>query len=1226
MSVERPPFPGNERFQLLGKLGAGAAGVVYRARDAEMDRDVALKTLPDLGPDQLFYLKQEFRALLDISHPNVVTFHELVADDASAFFTMELIEGVAFDVYVRGGGLGAEGGSAGSAQPWERLARTGQQLMQGLGALHATGRIHRDVKASNVKVTRDGRAVLLDFDLSVPLARVAGRHAEIDEIAGTVAYMAPEIAFGEAVGPAADVYSTGVMFFEALANQLPFTGSVAETLVKRQREQAPSLSSLAPDVPEVMTELVARMLARWPDDRPTVGQTQRALQAMARRRSVARLPTPAATDLPFVGRDRELHRMRDAFESIADGGAVLTHVHGPSGIGKTELVSTFVSQLATEEDVLVLRGRCHPQETVPFKALDGVIDDASRYIRSLPSRERAAFVADASLLRLFPVLGRALGRPPVDDAPMEPHELRRRGVAALRDLFIQLSLRRRLVVWIDDIQWGDLDSLPLLRELWRWPNPPRAMWVATSRREEEAKGGLLAHLSEVSSEFPSEGIVDIALGPLSQADIALLARDFLGGSGPEIEARAADLATESAGSPFLLGALARHMAGEGARGALFAQGVTLAGALDRRLEDLSPVANDILELTAVAGRPILRRVVLNASGAGEGGRPIVASLCQGLLRATQRDEDQWIATYHDRIRIAVLDRLGPEARRMRHRQLAEALSALTIPDPLALVEHLAGSGELRQAGIAALAAADAASETLAFDLAVRLYRLAAEAYGCDPIGWPRTSWMIHAGLAEALLNAGRGGEAGAHFAVAATSLAAHEGEAREVLRLRRRAAEAYLRSGRIEEGRALMDVVLAAVGLAMPETEAGALRTVLWNRARFLFYGTRVKTRPGADAPVDQLDRLDAAWSATTGLSQVDQLRADALGTRHLLEAVALGEPSRIARALAFEATFEATLGGAFFRKRANALVETVYRLAAETGDAYDSAWSRLGGGIVACLCARWRDACGLLDEARDRFRTQCRGVDYEIATAQFFACAAVASRGDLAELRERMGAALSSADDRGDRFAAAQLRLGPQFLLLLVDGFADDIVPELDVTIAPWPLKGGQTQHYLHCLATAQVELYRGDAPAAWKRIETAWGAIEAAGYLRLEVVIGEAFYTRGRVAIAMARAVPSESRRYLAEAERAAARVSGPELPWARPYGAALRSGIARVRGQSDAAERFASEAAAGFGIADMALFAHAHLAASGDIGQLDWFAARGVVEPAKFVAMLAPGFVSA
>lgn len=1218
MSLQRPPFSGNERFRLLGKLGEGAAGVVYRARDGEMGRDVALKTLPDLGPDQLFYLKQEFRALLDISHPNVVTFHELVADDAAAFFTMELIEGVGFDDYVRGGTYGG-----GSVEPWEYLARAGQQLMQGLSALHSTGRIHRDVKASNVKVTTEGRAVLLDFDLSVQLARVAGRQSEVDEVAGTVAYMAPEIAFGEEVGPAADVYSAGVMFFEALANRLPFTGSVPEMLMKRQREAAPSLTSIAPDVPAVMAELIARMLARWPDERPTVNQTHRALQAMARRRTVARLPTPATTDLPFVGRARELRRMRDVFDSIGDGGTAFAHVHGPSGIGKTELVSTFVNQLTTEEDVLVLRGRCHPQETVPFKALDGVIDDASRYIRGLHSRERAVFEADASLLRLFPVLGRALGRPAVDDAPMEPHELRRRGVAALRELFLQLGQRRRLIICIDDLQWGDLDSLPLLRELWRSPNAPRAMWIATSRREEEAKGGLLAHLSDASSELPDDRIVEIALGPLSQDDVSLLARGFLGGSGPDIEARAAELAVESAGSPFLLGALARHLAGEGARGALFAQGVTLSGALDKRFEELSPVANDILELTAVAGRPILRRVVLSASGAGEGARPVVASLCQGLLRATQRDEDQWIATYHDRIRIAVLGRLGPEARRMRHRQLADALSSLTIPDPLALVEHLAGSGELRQAGIAALSAADAASETLAFELAVRLYRMASDAYSRDPIGWPRPSWMIQAGLAEALLNAGRGGEAGAHFAVAATSLEAHKGEPREVLRLRRRAAEAYLRSGRIEEGRALMDTVLAAVGLAMPQTESGALRTVLWNRARFLFYGTKVRTRPDVAAPVDQLDRLDAAWSATTGLSQVDQLRADALGTRHLLEAVALGEPLRIARALAFEATFEATLGGAFFRKRASALVETVYRLAADTGDAYDSAWSRLGGGIVACLCARWRDACGLLDEARDRFRTQCRGVDYEIATAQFFACAAVASRGDLPQLRERMGAALSSADDRGDRFAAAQLRLGPQFLLLLADGFSDEIIPELDATIAPWPLKGGQTQHYLHCLATAQVELYRGDAPAAWKRIETAWGAIEAAGYLRLEVVVGEAFYTRGRVAIAMARAVPAESKRFLAEAERAAARVSAPELPWARPYGAALRSGIAKVKGQNDIADRFAAEAAAGFGMADMALFAHAHLASPGEAAELDWFAAQGVADPVRFVSMLAPGF---
>lgn len=1175
---------------------------MYRTFDHELGREIALKTLPALGADQIFYLKQEFRALRDISHPNLVAFHELVADEHQAFFTMDLVEGLTFNEYVADTTTGVA--------RWENLARAGGQLMHALDVLHAAGRLHRDVKPGNVKVDADGRLVLLDFDLSAPLAKAGFRPRELDEVAGTAAYMAPEVAAGDEVGPAADVYSAGAMFFESLTGAPPFTGGFAELMLKKEREVPPALESRVPGLPGALNDLVARMLSRVPDERPGVGQVRRVLGALANRRSPSRdLPT-SPTDVPFVGRSAELATLRIAFARVLDGKPALVHVEGPSGIGKTELVATFAAAIGHDADALVLRGRCHPQESVPFKALDGVVDEVTRYLRGLPARDRAALLPGAALLRLFPVLARVGARPP-SDAPAEPHELRHRGVTELRELFRQLASRRRLVVWIDDLQWGDLDSIHLLRELWRDGSAP-ILWIVTSRRDEAAKADAVAALPAALSALAADRVARIGLGPLSGEEIAALAVRVLGAP-PEEHVRA--LAEESAGSPFLLGVLARHLAGEPRR--RFDAGVSLSSALDRRLGELTPVANDIVELTAVAGRPILRRVVLAASGAGESARPVVTALCQGLLRATQRDEDQWVATYHDRIRTSVLARLDPEARRHRHRQLAEALASLAVPDPLALVEHLAGAGDSRRAGIAALDAADRAAEGLAFELAGRLYRLAYDAREADPADWPRPKSTIASALAEALLHAGQGADAGDWFRTAAAALSEEAGDSRDVLRLRRRAAEALLRAGRLDEGRAIVDEVLAAVGLAMPANEGAALREVLWNRGRFLFHGTHINARPDAGADASRLDRLDVAWSATTGLSQLDQLRADALGTRHLLDAVALGERSRLARALAYEATFEATVGGAWLRRRAAALVESVYRLAAESGDPYDHAWSRLGAGIVACVGARWRDAIALCDEAASRFKSRCRGVAYEIGTAEFFAAAACGARGDLADLRVRLDRALALADERGDLFAASQLRLGPLFAVRLADDHADDALAEMDATRARWP-DGALTQHYLHCLSTAQIELYRGAPEAAWERVEARWPALDRAGYLRLDAVVGDAWFLRGRVAVAMARRDPG---RFVAEAERAAAKVASPALSWARPYAASIRAGVAAVSGDDTSARRLASEAAGGFAAADMALHAHAHAIAAGDASALEWFRRDGVREPQRFAAVYAP-----
>jgi serine/threonine protein kinase len=237
-------FHGTERFEVLAPLGHGGMGAVYRARDRERRMDVALKTLLSLNAEALVAFKREFRALQDLSHPNLVTMHELFSEGHDWFFTMELVEGIGFLGYVRrttsardvspnaktvrrvaeldGASLGGESWP-GSICDEARLRACLPQLVLGLDALHAAGKVHRDVKPSNIMVTPSGRVVILDFGLVTD----ADRRAQLSQqsIVGTVDYMAPEQAAGLPVGPPADFYALGVLLYEALTGTVPFFGS-----------------------------------------------------------------------------------------------------------------------------------------------------------------------------------------------------------------------------------------------------------------------------------------------------------------------------------------------------------------------------------------------------------------------------------------------------------------------------------------------------------------------------------------------------------------------------------------------------------------------------------------------------------------------------------------------------------------------------------------------------------------------------------------------------------------------------------------------------------------------------------------------------------------------------------------------------------------------------------------------------------------------------------------
>ena len=734
-------FHGTARFELRRRLGAGGFGVVYEAYDREHDAIVALKTLQQLGAGALYRFKREFRALADIDHPNLITLYELSAEGEHWFFTMELVEGVDFRSYVLPANHGAE---FLPKQGMVRLRDAFRQLAEGVCALHQAGKLHCDLKPSNVLVERSGRVVILDFGLVAESDAVAPE--ENNFLVGTPAYMSPEQASGLAPSPASDWYSVGVMLFEALTGRQPFRGSVREILEHKRRRDSPALADLVSGLPPDLEALCSRLLSRDPQRRPADEEVLRCLGGDRPGSGEASWALNSISRAPFIGRERQLAVLREAFESTREGRLVTVWVHGRSGIGKTALVQRFLDEVRERSDLVVLEGRCYEREAVPYNALDGVVDNLDRYVRSLPRAEAQALMPDdlAALMRLFPVLQEwrafSAASPEVANAS-DLKELRQRGFAAFRQVLDRVAMRQPVVLFIDDLQWGDEDSADLLTDLIK-SGSAALLLVACYRSEEAESSPLLRRLTPLRAA-PGGALsrIELALEELDPPQAAELAAGLLEEAQSPVTAQAQSIAREAQGNPFFIGELVRYAqvrseshanpedvsapgAGTQERMAL----PSLNDVIRARFSRLSATTRRLLEVIAVAGQPIDMHIAKRAARLSGGGHAEIHQLRAAHLVRTRKTEGaEQIEAYHDRIREVTEGSLDPELLKQHHYQLAIEWEASTRAGPRILAIHFRGAGVPDKAFHYAVEAAHQAQAALALAGAIEFYRIALEA-------------------------------------------------------------------------------------------------------------------------------------------------------------------------------------------------------------------------------------------------------------------------------------------------------------------------------------------------------------------------------------------------------------------------------------------------------------------------------------------------------------------
>jgi serine/threonine-protein kinase len=267
----------NGRYKLLERIGAGGMSVVYKAQDLVLGRLVAVKMLHESftgDPDFLQRFRQEAYAAASLQHPNIVTVHDIGQDGNRHYIVMEYVDGRTLKDLVR------QYGGNGEAMPISRALDLSVQISEGIGYAHRSGLVHCDVKPQNVLVTRDDRIKVADFGIARAISE-ASQHIDDNRVWGTPQYFSPEQASGDPPTPASDVYSIGVMMFELLTGQLPFTAdSQAALALKHIQEPPPHVTDLNPAVPGQLDLIVNKVLDKEPTGRyRTAGQLARILSS-----------------------------------------------------------------------------------------------------------------------------------------------------------------------------------------------------------------------------------------------------------------------------------------------------------------------------------------------------------------------------------------------------------------------------------------------------------------------------------------------------------------------------------------------------------------------------------------------------------------------------------------------------------------------------------------------------------------------------------------------------------------------------------------------------------------------------------------------------------------------------------------------------------------------------------------------------------------------------------
>ncbi len=1226
-------FSGTDRFRVIEELGAGSMCVVYRVRDGEHGEVVALKTLRHLDPGSIYRLKQEFRALSQFDHPNLVSFYELIQTREGWFVSMELVEGMDFLTFVRGVEAGRESKArtqstwrSASASQFHSSAPSGpsvksevvhqykpladgrlpdliqlrsclRQLTEGVHRLHDAGRVHRDLKPSNVLVTDAGRVVILDFGLVAEIDQDYTEGTLQQNIAGSAAYMSPEQSVGQPLSPASDWYSVGVMLYEALTGVWPFTGHLYAILTAKQEHDPTPPSVLVPGVPRDLDELCMSLLARKPHDRPRGEEVLARLRL--RQMPMAGRIVPVQHGVRF--RERHLNALAKAFQAALSGKSVVGLVHGVAGMGKSALIREFVKEIRRTESVVTLKGSCFEWESLSYKALDGVMDNLTRVLRRLPNRKiRDLGSRDlAHLAELFPVLSRVdpLDLESFDTSKALAEEKLPAAFRGFGSIMQMLARKQPVIIHIDDVQWGDPETAAFLGAfLQRARRLPILMLLSYQRDAPSAfLDTLLPLLKAAECDLRA-----IELGVLTPEQVVGVAAGLMGAdsSDPAV----LDVARASGGNPGHLRTLIRQRTDAEHR--VYATEPGLNEVIVAQIQKLTGPPLRLLAVLSVAGGPLPTEQAIAAAELDEDAFATITTLrAHELVIVAGLEGSDTLDVAGERLRQYLDDHLAEDLLSDAHGAIAQIMELNGQFDPHTLVNHWLGAGNEKKASLVAWLSGERALKVEDYRRGAPLLALALR------LGrWSvreRQSMLLQLGYANAMI--GRGLQAANFYADAVPS-----SPMVRVPSIETRQAEQLLSAGHLNQGTAILDRLLKAAG--QNATAGGLFRGQRdrWRRFKLWRRGLEFEGREHVDVDSDEVAKVDLCWTTVNVTELADPVRAMANQSAHLLLALDVGENEGVLKAMATELYHQAIVDpqGAWPQMQDKGM-ELAKQLK-----------SHAGMGRITVAAGRANFEAGRFIEAAsgciegDKILVHHKvGVAWERFRAQLCAVRAYLRLGDL-RAAASIGIPLLR-QSRGAENALFQLHLVAtvQPWMHVAESTSDDGLAQLNDSLARWPQEGFSLQHAHAMVGRCLLLRACGRPEEAWEALAAEWPTLEGSGLLCIPSLRADAWLARARTAVA---ASAAGHRGAASEAEPALKTLSKDGQQWMLPWILLLEAGLETVRGVNPATNL--EKARVGFEAAGLRL---GLAAATLRTGESDPYpAVQGFGDADALLAAVAPG----